>query len=74
MHLYLQLDQPPLGLPSFILRGQNLTSSSSKAYLTFISGAAIAIRDAIGGGANDIDIVKDIEDLISFHIELANVL
>uniref|UniRef100_A0A0P6FKW5 Neutral endopeptidase n=1 Tax=Daphnia magna TaxID=35525 RepID=A0A0P6FKW5_9CRUS len=68
------LDQPPLGLPSFILRGQNLTSSSSKAYLTFISGAAIAIRDAIGGGANDIDIVKDIEDLISFHIELANIL
>lgn len=44
-----------------------------KAYATFISGAALAIRDAIGGGANNTDILKDIQDMINFHIELANV-
>lgn len=42
-------------------------------YFTFISAVALTVRDAIGGGAYDIDIVKDIEDMISFHIDLANV-
>ncbi|XP_046453377.1 neprilysin-like isoform X2 [Daphnia pulex] len=69
------LDQPSLGLPSFVLKGNNLTSFPIQAYLTFISGVAHTIRDAIGGGANnDTDITKDIEDLISFHIEMANIL
>jgi hypothetical protein len=69
----LQLDQPSLGLPSFILRNNNLTSYPVEAYFTFISGAALAIRDAIGGGANDTDIIRDIQEMINFHIELANV-
>ncbi|XP_046453383.1 neprilysin-like isoform X8 [Daphnia pulex] len=70
----LYLDQPSLGLPSFVLKGNNLTSFPIQAYLTFISGVAHTIRDAIDGGANDTDITKDVEDLISFHIELANIL
>jgi hypothetical protein len=70
---FFQLDQPSLGLPSFVLKGNNLTSFPIQAYLTFISGVAHTIRDAIGGGANDTDITKDVEDLINFHIELANV-
>ena len=69
----LQLDQPSLGLPSFILRNNNLTSYPVEAYFTFISGVALAIRDAIGGGANDTDIIRDIQEMINFHIELANV-
>jgi len=69
----LQIDQPSLGLPSFVLNGNNLTSFPIQAYLTFISGVAHTIRAAIGGGANDTDITEDIEDLISFHIGLANV-
>nr|CAH0110462.1 unnamed protein product [Daphnia galeata] len=68
------LDQPSLGLPSFILRNNNLTSYPVEAYFTFISGAALAIRDAIGGGANDTDIIRDIQEMINFHIELANIL
>ena len=34
---------------------------------------ALVIRDAIGGKANDSDVIRDIEEMISFHIELANV-
>ena len=68
-----QLDQPSLGLPSFILKGKNLTSYSVEAYFIFISGAALAIRDAIGGKASNDDIVKDIKEMITFNIELANV-
>lgn len=73
LKVFLQIDQPSLGLPSFVLKGNNLTSFPIQAYLTFISGVAHTIRDAIGGGANDTDITEDIEDLISFHIGLANV-
>uniref|UniRef100_A0A0P6EFD4 Neutral endopeptidase n=1 Tax=Daphnia magna TaxID=35525 RepID=A0A0P6EFD4_9CRUS len=68
------VDQPSLGVPSFILRENNLTSAHVMDYFTFISAVALTVRDAIGGGAYDIDIVKDIEDMISFHIDLANIM
>jgi hypothetical protein len=55
------------------LKGNNLTSYTIQAYFTFISGVALAIHDAIGGGVNDTDIIRDIEEMINFHIELADV-
>lgn len=70
---FLQLDQPSLGVPSFILRENNLTSPHVMDYFMFIAAVALTIRDAIEGGIDDIDIVKDIDDMISFHIDLANV-
>ena len=67
------MDQPSLGVPTFVLQGRNLTSYTVQAYARFISGVALIIRDAIGGKANNTDIVKDIEDMINFQIGLANV-
>lgn len=43
------------------------------AYATFVYRAAVMVRDYIGGDSDNSTIVKDIEDMITFHIELANV-
>lgn len=48
-----------------------MTSNVTIAYVSFISGAALAIRDAIGGGAKDSAIIADVLQMISFHRELA---
>lgn len=67
----MQLDQPSLGLPYDIIIDADITSNVTIAYVSFISGAALAIRDAIGGGAKDSAIIADVLQMIAFHRELA---
>lgn len=43
------------------------------AYTAYVSGAAKAVRDTLGGGANDGQIESDTQDLIRFEFELARV-
>ena len=50
-----------------------MTSPFVEAYATFIYGAAVMIRDSIGEEADNATIVQDVEDMISFHVKLANV-
>lgn len=71
--LSIQIDQPYLWPPDFLLKGSNLTNYAMVAYSKFVSQAAVVIRDSIGGGTSNETIIRDTEDMINFHIELANV-
>jgi hypothetical protein len=44
-----------------------------KGYATYVFEAARAVRDAIRGGSNDSDIIREVEQMIDFQIELAKV-
>ena len=44
-----------------------------KGYATYVFEAARAVRDTIRGGSNDSDIIREVEQMIDFQIELAKV-
>lgn len=68
-----KVDQASLAIPRSILLNQKDSPKVIEAYATFISGAAKALRNAIGGGASDVQIESDVSDLIRFEYELAKV-
>lgn len=62
-----------MGIPLQLFKNANLTSPAMIAYATFVSSAAVAVRDVIGGGAPNAAIIYDVQEMILFQLELAKV-
>lgn len=69
------MDQSGLGLPysTLINAKSNSTAAIMQAYATYVFEAAKAVRDTIQGGSNDSDIIREVDQIVNFQIELAKV-